>query len=600
MSSSGLQSRVHVALPLVALALVSAVVSSVVTREYMRRSQDKLVALKKKELYENHRRASTVVPSSAAKPIFDRSSSASASSSSAAADAFSLSSSSGAGASTPLASTPESPYTVGTLIDDVGVESVYLLEVEHLGARFVSTGAGKVNRMKNKGTAYSEYTSDPSDNTPDSATVLAASESNYNKLITNHECILADILHSPSGDRSSRAYVRAGPRKVLHFDPSKVTAAIVTCGGLCPGLNNVIRELTNTLFYLYGVERVLGVKGGFAGFYTKGWDPVELTVEKVANIHHDGGTILASSRGGFKLPETIAFLKRHNVSTLFVIGGDGTHRGAYKIHEECMSLGLNLAVACIPKTIDNDVDYIDRSFGFSTAVEAAQVAIRTAKTEACCNMPNGIGIVKVMGRSAGFIAVHATMSSGDVDLCLVPEVPIVLDGPDGVLPFLRRRVKEQGYAVVVVAEGAGEELLGASTEIDASGNKKLPAIGELLKSKIEGAFKEAGDPATVKYIDPSYMIRSVPANAADSLYCMQLAQNAVHGVMAGYTGFSVGLCNNRMVFLPIPALVATSPRTMDPHGRTWERVLSLTRQPNTAGPKPEKGTDKKHYAPMLR
>jgi 6-phosphofructokinase 1 len=238
-------------------------------------------------------------------------------------------------------------------------------------------------------------------------------------------------------------------------------------------------------------------------------------------------------------------------------------------------------VAGVPKTIDNDVDYIDHSFGFSSAVEAAQKAIKSAKTEAVCNLPNGIGIVKLMGRSAGFIAAHATMASGDVDLCLLPEIPIILEGEKGCLPHLMRRVAQQGYAVVVVAEGAGEDILGQSSEKDASGNKKLPKIGEFLQEQIVSHFNEQGQAVTVKYIDPSYMVRSIPANASDSLYCMQLGQNAVHGAMAGFTGFSVGLCNNRMVWLPIPELVATSPRSMNPRGRTWERVLAVTRQPNT-------------------
>merc|ERR1719232_427474 len=246
-----------------------------------------------------------------------------------------------------------------------------------------------------------------------------------------------------------------------------------------------------------------------------------------------------------------------------------------------MERGLHVAVAGIPKTIDNDVACLDRSFGFITSVEAAQAAIRAAKVEASCNLPNGIGIVKLMGRSSGYIAAHATLGSGDVDLCLVPEVPIVLDGPTGCLPHLWNRVKSKGHAVVVVAEGAGEELLGKSTETDASGNKKLPQIGEYMKKVINEYFKDHGEGATVKYIDPSYMIRSVPANATETLYCMQLGQNAVHGTMAGYTGFSVGLCNNKMCLLPIPELVATSPRQMDPKGRTWERILAVTRQPNS-------------------
>jgi len=224
---------------------------------------------------------------------------------------------------------------------------------------------------------------------------------------------------------------------------------------------------------------------------------------------------------------------------------------------------------------------LDRSFGFNTSVEEAQRAIRSAKVEASC-VPNGIGVVKLMGRSSGFIAAHATLSSGDVDLCLVPELPVVLDGPAGVLEHVRKVVERRGNAVVVVAEGAGEEILGESAECDAGGNKKLPPIGLFMKDQLISHFKKHNAVATVKYIDPSYMIRSVPANAADSLYCMLLAQNAVHASMAGYTGFTVGLNGNRVVLLPIEAITLNSPRTMDPFGRTWERVLTMTRQPNTA------------------
>lgn len=242
--------------------------------------------------------------------------------------------------------------------------------------------------------------------------------------------------------------------------------------------------------------------------------------------------------------------------------------------------GLNVAIAGIPKTIDNDVAFIDRSFGFATAVEAAQASIRTAKTEAMCNVPNGIGIIKLMGRHAGFLAAFAALGSGDVDLVLIPEVPVILDGPDGLLPFLRKRVKEHKFAVVVVAEGAGEDLLGRSTDVDSGGNRALPHIGEFMKEKIADYFQSFGEEATIKYIDPSYTVRSIPANAADSLYCTQLAQNAVHGAMAGLTGFSVGLMNNKAVYLPIPQLVSTSPRTLNPYGHTWARLVAMTGQPN--------------------
>lgn len=413
----------------------------------------------------------------------------------------------------------------------------------------------------------------------------SAEHMDYNQVLGEEDFILTDIVRgggNVGGSTHSEAFIRAGPRSLTHFDGSAVRAAIVTCGGLCPGLNNVIREIVHGLKYLYQCPYIMGIKGGYNGFAGKaGYDPIELTLESVKDCHHQGGTILASSRGGFDIDTIIAFLVKHRIQQLYVIGGDGTHRGAHALSEACMQRQLNISIVGIPKTIDNDVDIIDRSFGFTTSVEAAQFAITSAKTEARCNLPNGIGIVKLMGRSAGFIAAHATLASGDVDLCLVPEERIQLEGKEGCLPFLFNRVKTNGHAVIVVAEGAGEELLGKSAEVDSGGNRKLPAIGEFLKAKICDYFKSNGSEATVKYIDPSYMIRAVAANASDSLYCMLLAQNAVHGAMAGYTAFSVGLVNNRVVYIPITRLVATSPRMMDPRGRTWERILAMTRQPQT-------------------
>lgn len=479
----------------------------------------------------------------------------------------------------------------GTLLTNVKIDEIYLWEVEHLSRTFSSEAPkGLVNHMH--GLAYNS--SPLPENTPtflrnfskDGSTLSGdediSGKTHYNKLIGIHECILADLVRKPGSEPSTRAYIRAGPRRELHFNPKTVNAAIVTCGGLCPGLNNVVREITNSLIFMYGIKgKVWGIRGGYKGFYDPAYEPVQLSPQLVENIHHKGGTVLSSSRGGFDLDKILSFIQKKNIKQLYVIGGDGTHRGAFRIHEGCMEKGLNCSIAGIPKTVDNDISQIDRSFGFTSSVEAAQDAIRSAKVEASCNVPNGVGIVKLMGRSAGFIAAHSTLSSGDVDLCLVPEAPLVLDGEIGCLPHVYRRVKEKGFAVVVVAEGAGEEILGASNEVDASGNKKLPKIGEFMKRSIETFFQNKGEIATVKYIDPSYMIRSVPANAYDSLYCMQLAQNAVHGAMAGFTGFSVGLCNNKMVLLPIPQLVKTSPRMMNNRGRTWERVLAQTRQPNT-------------------
>mmetsp|Transcript_21683 Transcript_21683/g.49984 ORF Transcript_21683/g.49984 Transcript_21683/m.49984 type:complete len:565 (+) Transcript_21683:154-1848(+) len=481
----------------------------------------------------------------------------------------------------------------GTLLKDVTIDKIFLWELEDLSKKYPSALVENMMHNKSVGVSKSSIRSpvmrqQSSVSDSDEKGGHSHGATPYNKLISNHECIVADIVRKPNMHTHTVAFVRAGARRLLHFDPKHVNAAIVTCGGLCPGLNNVIREITKTLHQSYAIGgKVYGIQGGFRGFHDPNLQPLILTPELVDNIHHEGGTVLGSSRGGFDLDKILNFIQTKKINQLYVIGGDGTHRGAFRLHEGCMERGLNVAVAGIPKTIDNDVDYIDQSFGFQSAVEAAQVAIRSAKTEAVCNLPNGVGIVKLMGRSAGYIAAHATMASSDVDLCLVPEVPVVLEGPNGCLPHLRRRVKHQGYAVVVVAEGAGEEVLGTSAETDASGNKKLPPIGEFMKKVVTEHFAKFDEVATVKYIDPSYTVRSVPANAADSLYCMQLAQNACHGAMAGFTGFSVGLCNNRMVWLPIPELVATSPRSMNANGRTWERVLALTRQPNTVEPKEE-------------
>jgi len=432
-------------------------------------------------------------------------------------------------------------------------------------------------------------------------------EHSYNQLIGDEDYILYNITRKPHVCAPTEAYIRAGPRAVTHFDPPSVNAAIVSCGGLCPGLNNVIRELVHTLHYQYAVNKVYGIRGGFHGFHEHSHNhsghtsectgpgtgsegcaaslednstgAVVLTPAVVHDIHHQGGTVLSSSRGGFDAELIICYLQKYNINQLYIIGGDGTHRAANALCEECLRRNLNISIAGIPKTIDNDVDLIDRSFGFQTSVEEALLAIKAAKVEAQCNYPNGIGIIQLMGRSSGLIAAHATLSSGDVDLCLVPEINTPFEGEKSALSFLKRRVDKNGHAVIVVAEGFGEVIFGKNTETDAGGNRKLPPIGPYIKSMVENYFKDQDSVASVKFIDPSYMIRSVPANSSDSLYCMMLAQNAVHGAMAGYTNFSTGLINNRVCYIPIPRIVATSPRGLDPKGRTWERVLSLTRQP---------------------
>jgi 6-phosphofructokinase 1 len=225
----------------------------------------------------------------------------------------------------------------GTMIGSVFIDKVYLWEVEDLKKRFHSSKLP--NSMKNfhKRSNYQSNFYFPSVLSKSSSSGSVSDKdgsveppedkedhsTNYNKLITNHECVLANIVRKPNQKTTTHAYVRAGPRRFLHFDPQEVNAAIVTCGGLCPGLNNVIREITKTLVQSYGISgKVYGIQGGYKGFYDfERFPPIELTPARVCNIHHEGGTVLGSSRGGFDLEKILDFLESKKVNQLYVIGG---------------------------------------------------------------------------------------------------------------------------------------------------------------------------------------------------------------------------------------------------------------------------------------
>jgi len=376
------------------------------------------------------------------------------------------------------------------------------------------------------------------------------------------------------------SFERAGPRRRIYFNPDGLTCGIVTCGGLCPGLNDVIRSIVMTLYYVYGVRRVVGFRYGFAGLSASApAPPLMLEPETVARIHEDGGTILGSSRGPQDPREMVDTLVGWGVKILFAIGGDGTMRGAHALVEEIRRRNLKISVIGIPKTIDNDLMWIERSFGFLTAVEAARPAIRAAHAEAI-GARNGIGLVKLMGRESGFIAVAATLSNPDVNFCLIPEVPFTLHGEGGFLEALEHRLMRRGHAVIVVAEGAGQDLIQDPNRIerDASGNVKLKDIGIFLRDAILRYFRDRGIDVTVKYIDPSYTIRSLPANSNDSAYCVVLGQNAVHAGMAGRTDMVVGYWNQNFTHLPIP-LAVQGRKQVDPAGEEWQYVLQTTGQP---------------------
>jgi 6-phosphofructokinase 1 len=371
----------------------------------------------------------------------------------------------------------------------------------------------------------------------------------------------------------------AGPRRRIFFDPSKTRAAVVTCGGLCPGLNDVIRALVLELTRAYGIRNVYGFCNGYQGFIAKfGRAVLELNRQLVGDINEHGGTILGSSRGQQDPVEIVDCLERMGVNMLFVIGGDGTIRGAMSIAAEIAQRGLKIAVVGIPKTIDNDVMYIEQSFGFQTAFSEATRYIRAVHVEAL-GVPNGVGLVRLMGRHSGFIACYASLAMSDANFVLIPEVSFSLTGENGLFNVLRRRLEQRSHAVIVVAEGAGQDLMQSNgNHTDASGNQKLGDIGLWLKDKISEHFASIPMEINLKYIDPSYAIRSVPANPHDSVYCIRLAHAAAHAAMSGRTEMIVGRWHGRFVHVPM-ALAIKERYRVDPSGDLWMAVLEATGQP---------------------
>jgi 6-phosphofructokinase 1 len=398
--------------------------------------------------------------------------------------------------------------------------------------------------------------------------------------VSDQARIPADIVRDPGAPKRDEVlFELAGPREKLFFDPAQTRAGIVTCGGLCPGLNNVIRALFFELHHTYGVAEVLGFRGGYQGLDpARSTEPTVLTPAFVDNIHKHGGTILGTSRGPVDMAAAVDNLIRRNVHILFTIGGDGTQRGGNELFQQSKQRGHALSVVGIPKTIDNDVGFVARTFGYLTAVEEAVKVLDCAHTEAR-SVQNGLALVKLMGRHAGFIAAGATVANHDVNFTLIPEVPFKLDGKTGFLPALKDRIQKRAHAVVAVAEGAGQELFQDSLmDRDASGNIKLKDIGLFLRERIESYFKEANIPIVMRYFDPSYLIRSSPANAADSVLCDLYARNAVHAAMAGKTGLVIGLLHDSFIHIPIQMLVLEK-KHIDPDGTWWNAVLAATGQP---------------------
>ncbi|MCU0661814.1 MAG: ATP-dependent 6-phosphofructokinase [Myxococcota bacterium] len=420
------------------------------------------------------------------------------------------------------------------------------------------------------------------DYTPDDARVVADVE-------------LSKIMASLKRGETPSSFEEAGPRQNIYFDAKKLKVGIVTCGGLCPGLNNIIRGLVMTLHHGYGVSGIYGFKYGFAGLNPKAGHPLmELTPESVRNIHTQGGTMLGTSRGPQPPEVMVDTLEQCNVRLLFAVGGDGTFRGALALHEEIKKRGLKVGIVAIPKTIDNDIPLIDKTFGFDTAVRLAKDAIMAAYYEAQ-SADRGIGLVKLMGRDSGFIAASATLSARVVNLVLIPELPFTFEGENGLFDYLQGRFKARKSTVIVVAEGAGQDLVSGTGQKDKSGNAKLVDIGSFLKEQITSHFSRTLD-VSLKYIDPSYIIRSAPADSNDAIFCGHLAQAAAHAGMSGRTGMAVGSSHGRWTHLPLTELVGNR-KQLDPEGPLWLSVLESTGQPFYLTNEPPKNLERLSFVP---
>ena len=375
------------------------------------------------------------------------------------------------------------------------------------------------------------------------------------------------------------SFERAGPHHKIYHDPAWSRVGIVTAGGLCPGLNHVIKGLVEILVCDYGIRTIYGIRYGYAGLIPRfGYEPFMLDTDTVDTVHENGGTMLGSSRGQQDTGEIVDTLARMNINLLFCIGGDGSLRCARDVAEECKRRKLAVSVIGIPKTIDNDLHFVGRSFGFETAVGEATPIIQAAHTEAKGTF-NGVGLVKLMGRDSGFIAAYASLSNPVVNFCLIPELDFEMDGPNGLLAALDRRFSSgKDHAVIVVAEGAGQRhISGDPGRKDASGNVLKKDIGEYLKQRITEHFKQSKREASVKYFDSSYTIRSVPAKGTDAIRCYMLARNAVHAAMAGRTNCVVGNQDDWYTLVPI-RLATIERQKVNLSSDLWRAVLDATGQ----------------------
>jgi 6-phosphofructokinase 1 len=314
---------------------------------------------------------------------------------------------------------------------------------------------------------------------------------------------------------------------------------VLTGGGDCPGLNPVIRAVTRRAIRA-GIT-VIGLRNGWMGLITG--DTVPLTLETVSGILHRGGTILGTSRTNpYKKPEDVVKLKETvktlGLDAIIAIGGEDTLGVATKLVKD------GIHVVGVPKTIDNDLSQTDVTFGFDTAVNIVMEALDRLHTTA--ESHHRIMVAEVMGRHAGWIAVHAGIAGG-ADVILIPEEPIDIDAVCETIKHRHARGKD--FSIVVVAEGAKFAKaadITVSEKLDEFGHVRLGGIGDQLGKMIE---QRTGYETRVTVL--GHIQRGGSPTAFDRVLGTRFGVKAVELVLAGQFGKMVSLQGNAIVAVPI-------------------------------------------------
>jgi 6-phosphofructokinase 1 len=334
---------------------------------------------------------------------------------------------------------------------------------------------------------------------------------------------------------------------------SAVRIGVLTGGGDCPGLNAVIRAVVRKGIDTYG-HAIIGYRDGWRGPLENAYE--ELTIESTRGILPRGGTILRSSRtnplGRDDGPAAIAEnMRMLNLEGLIAIGGEDTLGAAHRLHSE-----HGLPVLGVPKTIDNDLGGTDMTFGFDTAVQIATEAIDRLHTTA--ESHNRVMIVEVMGRHAGWIALHSGLAGG-ADVILIPERPFDID--EVVRLIRRRHARGRFFSIVVAAEGATPkegtlEVVGGKK--DEFGHERLGGIGQQLEREIA---ERTGFDARATVL--GHIQRGGTPTAFDRVLATRLGLAAIDAAHEGKYGTMPALRGQRIELVPLGDAVAEL-RTVPP------------------------------------